>query len=163
MSGEGALKRLKLGVPMHRLRVYPRENPQPRETPREQQRCGTTEANRGPSWSVGPCPSSQCGTRTRDQSRWYRDKQSTRSLRTDKIDLHQLHNFFHNQTEEATKGPSWSVGPCSSSQCVPLSCRAQLLVPKQTIVMSSITEIGRICTICTISSTIEEQQQQRET
>ena len=40
--------------------------------------------------------------------------------------------------------------------------RAQLLVPKQTNVMSSITGVGRICTISTISSTIEEQQQQRE-
>ena len=43
-----------------------------------------------------------------------------------------------------------------------LSCRTQLLVQKQTIVMSSITGVGRICTISTISSTIEEQQRQQE-
>ena len=36
VSGEGALKRFKLAAPTHRLRVYPRENPQPRKRPRAQ-------------------------------------------------------------------------------------------------------------------------------
>ena len=138
MSGEGALKRLKLAAPMRRLRLYPRENPQPRKhrgsTQRRtsitgdrqiciictissairgsNKRCDTTEANRGPSWSVGPCPSSQCGTVRRcfgsrllpsvaEQSCWY---------------LHHFHDFFHNRGTTAATRSVTTLDPQSEDR-----------------------------------------------
>ena len=104
VSGEGALKRLKLAVPMHRLRVYPRENPQPRKhrgsnnAVAQQKQTGVPPGVWGhaPPRRVGPGPENKvAGTET--NSRDIFDHGSRKNL-------HHFHDFFHNRgTTAATR------------------------------------------------------------
>ena len=53
----------------------------------------------------------------------------------------------------------WDCAALFRQSPTAFSCRIKLLIQGQTVVMSSITGVGRICTISTISSIIEEQRE----
>ena len=149
VSGEGALKRFKFAVPKHRLRVYPKENPQPRKRPRAQV--------------------------TRQQGR-----HTARKLRSRKTDRFASLAQSLPQSEGATNAvihlkqtgippgvwdhaPPRSVGLCGVVSAVASCPQLSNTVAgtEQTVVMSSITGVGKTFTISTTSSTIEEQQRQQ--